>query len=74
MKLVSSSQLNNRRLKLLFWGGWATRKTETVLRHFPNVLIIDTEGNVDQVIGNPGYPRVPAGPDQGCLRNPERPG
>lgn len=46
-----SSSLTSRRMKILLWGGWATRKTETILRYFPNVYIIDVEGNIDQVVG-----------------------
>ena len=56
MQIQSSSKITERRLKMLFWGSWGTRKTETILRYFPDVLIIDTEGNIDQVVGHPDIP------------------
>jgi hypothetical protein len=37
----------------LLWGATSTRKTEGVLRNFPHVLIIDTEGNTDQCVDVP---------------------
>ena len=43
--ILSSRQVQPRHLKLLFWGDTGTRKTESILRFFPNVLLIDTEGN-----------------------------
>ncbi len=43
-------------VKLMFWGDTATRKTETVVRNFPHVLLIDTEGNSDVLIGHPEIP------------------
>jgi hypothetical protein len=45
-----------RRLKMLFWGDTGTRKTESILRHFPDVLLIDTEGNAEQCVGMPEIP------------------
>lgn len=45
-----SSEIKNRNLKIMFWGKTATRKTETILRNFPGVLLIDTEGNSDQCV------------------------
>lgn len=51
MQLELSSEIKSRNLKIMFWGKTATRKTETILRNFPNVLLIDTEGNSDQCVG-----------------------
>lgn len=45
-----SSNVQNRHVKLLFWGATGTRKTESVLRNFPQVLTIDAEGNTDQCV------------------------
>ena len=41
---------------MLFWGDTGTRKTEAILRHFPDVLLIDTEGNAEQCTGMPEIP------------------
>lgn len=46
-----SADLSERMVKILLWGKEATRKTESILRYFPRVLLIDTEGNSDQCIG-----------------------
>jgi len=54
--ILSSRQVQPRHLKLLFWGDTGTRKTESILRHFPNVLLIDTEGNAEQCVGMPEIP------------------
>ena len=43
-------------VKLMFWGDTATRKTETVVRNFPHILLIDTEGNSDVLLGHPEIP------------------
>ena len=43
-------------VKLMFWGDTATRKTEMVVRNFPNVLLIDTEGNSDVLLNHPDIP------------------
>lgn len=51
-----SEEVDERHLKLLLWGATSTRKTETVLRNFPNVLIIDAEGNTDQCVKNKAIP------------------
>lgn len=56
MQLELSSEIKNRNLKIMFWGKTATRKTETILRNFPGVLLIDTEGNSDQCVGVPEIP------------------
>jgi hypothetical protein len=41
---------------MLLWGDAGTRKTETILRYFPDVLLIDCEGNSDHCIGMPEIP------------------
>ncbi len=55
-ELEFSSNVKQRNLKIMFWGDTGTRKTETVLRNFPHVFLIDTEGNSDQCIGMPEIP------------------
>ena len=52
----SSKTVTQRNLKIMFWGDTATRKTEEVLRHFPNVFLIDAEGNSDMCADNPDIP------------------
>lgn len=42
-----SSSIDERNMKFLFWGDTGSRKTETILRNFPRVLLIDTEYNSD---------------------------
>jgi len=56
MKIVSSNGQSPAHLKLLFWGDTSTRKTESILRYFPDVLVIDTEGNAEQCFGMPDIP------------------
>ena len=56
MKPVSSNKVKARHLKIAFWGDTGTRKTETVLRFFPNVYLIDTEGNGELCAGHPDIP------------------
>ena len=56
MQLELSTDIKSRNTKIMFWGKTASRKTETVLRNFPNVLLIDTEGNSDQCVGVPEIP------------------
>lgn len=51
-----SEDVEERHLKIMFWGTTGTRKTETVLRNFPNVLLIDTEGNSDMCVRNKAIP------------------
>ena len=51
-----SSQVDERNMKILFWGDTGTRKTETILRNFPRVLLIDTEFNSDQAVDVPEIP------------------
>nr|MBN1228903.1 hypothetical protein [Anaerolineae bacterium] len=46
-----SQNLKGRNLKVLHWGSTATGKTESVLRYYPDVLLIDCEGNSDQCVG-----------------------
>ena len=54
--ILSSKQIRPRHLKMLFWGDTGTRKTEAILRHFPDVLLIDTEGNAEQCVDMPEIP------------------
>jgi hypothetical protein len=49
-ELEFSGNVRQRHMKFMFWGNTGTRKTETVLRNFPHVFLIDTEGNSDQCI------------------------
>jgi hypothetical protein len=51
-----SSKVDERNTKILFWGDTGTRKTETILRNFPRVLLIDTEYNSDQCVDMPEIP------------------
>lgn len=51
-----SEEAEERHLKVMFWGATSTRKTEGVLRNFPNVLLIDAEGNSDQCVKNRNIP------------------
>jgi len=55
-KIERSSQVQERNTKILFWGDTGTRKTETILRYFPRVLLIDTEFNSDQCVDEPEIP------------------
>lgn len=55
--IEDSEKVGIRHLKFAFWGASGSRKTETVLRYFPNVLLIDTEGNSDQCLKDPEIPR-----------------
>jgi len=52
----SSLKPVSKKMKIMTWGATGTRKTEGVLRHLPNVLVIDTEGNVEQCVGMPEIP------------------
>src|SRR3990167_5874079 len=52
-KYELSSNVKTRNLKMLLWGESGARKTETILRNFPHVFLIDTEGNSDQCICMP---------------------
>jgi hypothetical protein len=54
--IVSSTTVKPRHLKVLLWGGSGTRKTESILRHFPNILLIDTEGNAEHCAEMPEIP------------------
>ena len=56
-------------VKLMFWGDTATRKTETVVRNFPNVLLIDTEGNSDVLLGHQKSRRSCASRPRTCARS-----
>jgi len=52
-----SSAIQNRHLKMMLWGPTGSRKTESILRYFPHVLLIDTEGNSEQCVGMPEIPQ-----------------
>ena len=54
--LEFSENVDTRSIKILAWGPTASRKTETPLRYFPHVLVIDCEGNTDQCVGMPEIP------------------
>ena len=56
MQIISSKQIVNRNLKFFWFGDTGTRKTETILRYFPKVLLIDAEGNADKAADNPEIP------------------
>lgn len=56
MQIQSSKTIKPSHLKMLFWGLSGTRKTESILRYFPNVLMIDTEGNAEQCVTVPDIP------------------
>jgi hypothetical protein len=56
LPIVSSTTVKPRHLKLLLWGGSGTRKTESVLRYFPDILLIDTEGNAEHCTEMPEIP------------------
>jgi len=56
MQIQSSKTIKPSHLKVLIWGASGTRKTESILRHFPNVLMIDTEGNAEQCVTVPDIP------------------
>jgi len=49
--IVLSTDIKSKNLKILLRGPYSSRKTETALRYFPHVLILDTEGNADQCVG-----------------------
>ena len=44
-----STEIDERHIKIMWWGPSGARKTETIVRYFPHVLLIDTEGNSDQI-------------------------
>lgn len=56
LDIISSQKVRPRHLKMLFWGDSGTRKTESILRYFPDVLLIDTEGNGEQCTDMPEIP------------------
>jgi hypothetical protein len=49
--IKSSSAPISTNKKIMLWGATGTRKTESVLRNFPNVLVLDSEGNAKQCVG-----------------------
>lgn len=56
MNIEYSEEITGRGVKLLLWGAPATRKTESILRYFPHIFLIDCEGNSDQCVGMPEIP------------------
>ena len=54
--ILSSKNIVNRNIKFFWFGDTGTRKTETILRYFPKVLLIDAEGNADKAADNPDIP------------------
>ncbi len=54
--ITPSSQVATRNVKIMFYGATGTRKTETVLRNFPHILQIDSEGNGRQCVDMPEIP------------------
>ena len=51
-----SADVDPSHLKMLFWGATGTRKTETGLRYFPHVLMLDVEGNAEHCTRMPEIP------------------
>ncbi len=66
--ITPSSQVATRNLKMMFWGATGTRKTETVLRNFPHVLLIDAEGNGRQCVDMPEIPEFLYAPTKDVLK------
>ena len=54
--IESSKTVKIKYLKIMPWGDTGTRKTEFALRFFPDVLVIDSEGNTDQCVDMPEIP------------------
>ena len=52
-----STEVVKRNLKIMLWGKTATRKTESVLRNFPDCCLIDGEGNGTMCVDNPEIPQ-----------------
>jgi hypothetical protein len=50
-KVQQSEEIVSRHIKIMLWGPTGSRKTELVLRNFPSVLLIDSEGNSEQCVG-----------------------
>jgi hypothetical protein len=44
-----STSITDRDIKIMWWGDSGVRKTETCIRNFPRVLMVDAEGNSDQI-------------------------
>jgi hypothetical protein len=66
--IMPSSQVATRNLKIMFWGATGTRKTETVLRNFPHVLLIDAEGNGRQCVDMPEIPEFLYAPTKDVIK------
>lgn len=56
LRIQDSSEIGARHLKIAFWGPTGSRKTETILRNFPDNLLIDTEGNGEMCANHPDIP------------------
>lgn len=56
MNVEYSENVTGRDIKVLLWGAPASRKTESILRYFPRVFLVDCEGNSGQCIGMPEIP------------------
>ncbi|MGD0005000.1 MAG: hypothetical protein ABSE06_12315 [Anaerolineaceae bacterium] len=54
--IESSLDVKIKYFKIMLWGDTGTRKTEFPLRFFPDVLVIDSEGNTDQCVDMPEIP------------------
>lgn len=54
--IQDSSEIGARHLKIAFWGPTGSRKTETILRNFPDCLLVDTEGNGEMCANHPEIP------------------
>jgi len=50
-KATESTEISTRNMRIIHWGGTGSRKTESVLRYYPRVLMIDIEGNGQQCVG-----------------------
>ncbi len=55
-QITSSTAIKKRNTKIFLWGDTGTRKTEFALRHLPDCLIIDAEGNADACVGMDDVP------------------
>jgi hypothetical protein len=56
LQIQDSSEIGARHLKIAFWGPTGSRKTETILRNFPDCLLIDSEGNGEMCANHPDIP------------------
>jgi hypothetical protein len=56
MPIEYSEDVEGRNVKVLHWGEAKSGKTEGILRNYPDVLLIDIEGNSDHCIDVEGIP------------------